>query len=318
MKRWAVVCLALALAGCSRQPKRLASVAPVFETQVKNAVRVGDGDEAIQALRQRLLADPRNTALRRQLADRFEAAGFPDLALEHLRLAHDAEPADTSLTIDLARKLNAMGYRSQADQILAEALLRPDPPAALLTYAAITKDGLGDWTAGEALHRRALALHPASTDLENNLAFNLMRQGRGKEAESIWRTLLERRPTYELARNNLAHLYATQLNNPEEAIAHWKAASGPAAAHNNLAAVYLEQGRYEDARRQLEMALAMRFHFPEAVRNLQILAARTGGTVDLKLKQDKRPSSLTKLAKAIKTVFVTEDEENRPRTRRSN
>lgn len=308
--------------GCSRQNAKMARMQPVFETQVKNAVRVGDGDSEIQALRKRLMDDPKNTALRRMLAEKFEAAGYPDLALEHLRLAHEAAPQDEALTIELAKKLNEIGFRTQADQVLEDARKGGDAGAELVSYAAITKDGLKEFAAGEALHREALQLEAAgqltgSVKFENNLAYNLMEQGQLKEAEAKWRAVLEKKPTYELARNNLAKLYATKLNQPEEALAHWKAVSGPAAAHNNLAAVYIEQGRYDEARKELEKALAMRFQFPEAVKNLQILAGRTGGTVELKLKRDKHESGLTKLAKAIKTVFIAEDEKNGSRTRRS-
>jgi hypothetical protein len=59
-------------------------------------------------------------------------------------------------------------------------------------------------------------------------------------------------------------------------LAEWQRAADPAVAHNNLAAVLMEQGRYSDARTELEAALGSRRDFPQALANLQLLAAADG------------------------------------------
>ena len=294
---------------CARQQNSGARMSPVFDTQVKNAVRLGDGDLEILALRKRLMDHPTDTAVRRKLAARFEASGYPDLALEHLRIAFEHAPADIGLGLDLATSLSEQGLKTQALQVVGAVLKSANASAPELSRAAILKDGFPDLAAGEALHRQALALEPTSPQRLNNLAYNLILQHRASEAEPILRQVLRSKPSYELARNNLAALYATQLNQPEEALSHWKAISGPAAAHNNLAAVYMEQGKWPEAKKELEKALALRFQFPEAIQNLQIVAARNGGTVELKLDRDKHQSGLTKLAMVFKNIFVTEEEE---------
>jgi Flp pilus assembly protein TadD len=199
--------------------------------------------------------------------------------------------------------------------VLNAALASARPTPAQLSKAAIYTESLVD---AEALHRKAVAAEPANPDFSNNLAYNLIQQKRAAEAESILLDLLRAKPTHELARNNLAMLYATQLHQPEEALLHWKAISGPAAAHNNLAVAYMEQEKWTEAKAELEKALALRFQFPEALQNLQIVAARTGGTVTLNLNRDKQPSGLSKLAKAIRHVLIGEETESeKSKSRRS-
>ena len=300
--------------GCSRQQTSSSRTMPVFETQVKNAVLAGDGDQEILALRRRLMIAPDDLAARRQLAAKFDAVGYPDLALEHLRIGREHAPNDVELALDLVAKLTEQKLPEQASKVMSELKNIPAPFAG---RAAILEDRLDHLTQGEALHRQSLKAAPDNVQRMNNLAYNLIQQRKAEEAEKILREALRAKPSYELARNNLAMLYATQLAKPDDALAHWKAISGPAAAHNNLAAVYIEAGKWVEAKAELEKALALRFQFPEAIQNLKIVAARTGGTVELKLDRDKRDSGLSKLAKAVKHVFVVEEEVGMSKNRRS-
>ncbi len=314
MRIFAVAILLAAGFGCGRQQSAGGRMSPVFETQVKNAVLAGDGDLEIAALRRRLMDAPGDLTARRRLAEKFDAAGYPDLALEHLRIGREHAPKDIDLALDLVAKMTELKLAAQATQLIGEL---KDVPPAYTARAAILEDRLDHLTAGEALHRKALKAEPDNVQRMNNLAYNLGRQGKAVEAESILKQALRAKPSYELARNNLAMLYASQLDKPEEALSHWKAISGPAAAHNNLAAVYIDHGKWVEAKAELEKALALRFQFPEAIQNLKIVAARTGGTVDIKLDRDKKDSGLSRLAKAVKHVFVAEEEAGKFRNRRS-
>lgn len=309
MIRFLVPAMLVFIFSCSRQSQTAGRIAPVFDPQVRNAVNMGDGDLEVQALRKRLLENPGDITVRRRLAAKFKASGYPDLELEHLRIGFELAPTDLSLGLDLANALNDQRLAMQAHQVLTAALKTSTPTAAQWSAAAILTDSIDSLAEGEALHRKALSLEPGNFNFSNNLAYNLIRQKRSSEAGELLREVLRAKPTHELARNNLAKLYATQLNQPEEALLHWKAISGPAAAHNNLAAAYIELEKWAEAKIQLEKALALRFQFPEALQNLQIIAARTGGTVELNLDRDKKRSSLSKLAKALRHVFVNDDDE---------
>jgi len=310
----ALLGLTLFTFSCVRQQNsasRLSPVfdSPVFDSQVKNAVRLGDGDLEIQALRKRLMDNPLDTAVRRRLAAKYDSAGYPDLALEHLRIAFEHDPKNLSLGLDLAAALRDQGLQTQAAQILSSSLTSATPNPSDWSSAAILTDTLVSLTAGEVLHRKALSLAPGNFNFANNLAYNLICQKRATEAEQLLKNLLRSKPTHETARNNLASLYATQLNQPEEALLHWKAISGPAAAHNNLAVAYMDQGKWPEAKHELEQALTLRFQFPEALQNLQLVAARTGGTVELNLDRDKKQSGLSKLAKVFRQAFITDEDE---------
>ncbi len=294
--------------GCARHAAQgRMGTGSVWDVQVKNAVRAGEGDEEIQALRKQLLATPKDVALRRKLAAQFLRQGYRDLAIEHLRMAWELTPSDADLALEIAQLLRAEGMAEDAARTLDSYRGGFASPAVLLSVNAIAWDEAGEYQRGEELHRAAWAKDKANPRLANNLAYNLAQQKRAAEAEAIYRQVLREEPSFEAARNNLAELYATQMNRPEDALLHWKAASGPANAHNNLAAVYLGAGRWDEARRELEKALAIRFQFPEAQRNLQILAARTGGTIQLDFPRDKDARGLAKLAKALRRVFVSEE-----------
>jgi tetratricopeptide (TPR) repeat protein len=308
MKLRALCACTLIMSGCARHQLRpSAAGASVWDVQVKNAVRLGDGDATLRGMRNFVLEHPKDVAARRGLADRFLVAGHRDLAIEHLRIAAELTPSDESLALELARHLAAEDLREEASHVLAEFRRAHTPSAVLLSYAAILEDEKGNLSAGEALHRAALDKAPMDLRLRNNVGVNLAAQKKGGAAEALYREILAAHPSYEPARNNLAQLYAEQLNRPEEALLHWKAASGPAIAHNNLAAVYLEQNRLEEARAQLEKALTLRFQFPEAQQNLRLLASRTGGTVPLTFQRDKDARGLAKLARAFRQAFIAED-----------
>jgi tetratricopeptide (TPR) repeat protein len=64
----------------------------------------------------------------------------------------------------------------------------------------------------EALLKQALAIEPEAPDLLNNLAANYAATGRVAEAETIWRSTLDRHPDYLFARAALAQRLALRGN----------------------------------------------------------------------------------------------------------
>jgi len=79
--------------------------------------------------------------------------------------------------------------------------------------------------------------------------------GRWADAEPAHRQALQLNPRSAVARDNLG-LALANLDQPDQALAAWQAASSAATAHNNLAAVLIEKEKYPEARRQLEIALS--------------------------------------------------------------
>ena len=70
---------------------------------------------------------------------------------------------------------------------------------------------------------------------ENNLGFNLLRQGRRDEAVTLFEAALARRPRSEVARNNLATALASRKEGEIDTpaiLAHWKSVIDPAVSAN--------------------------------------------------------------------------------------
>jgi Tetratricopeptide repeat. len=61
----------------------------------------------------------------------------------------------------------------------------------------------------------------------------------------------------------------------------WQSVSGPATAHNNLAAVLMEQGRYEEARKELKIALGYNKDHAAALRNLLLISDLDGNPISM-------------------------------------
>lgn len=249
-------------------------VATTFNRHVVNALDAGEGDFTLASLRRKLASDPANLAVRLELVRRYRNLGFPDLALEHARLAAERFPESAEVQVELARCLRELGMRGEAAERL-ESFLRQHPkaPAQVAAWLGILRDELGQWVQGEAAHRAALALEPNKDYLYNNLGYNLLRQGRLQEARQMLERALELNPRSPAARNNLGLVLALQ---GEPALEHFQRGADPATAHNNLACVLIEQGRYTEARRELEAALAYNQNHPAVLANLKLIADLDG------------------------------------------
>ncbi|MBI4873210.1 MAG: tetratricopeptide repeat protein [Acidobacteria bacterium] len=252
------------------------AVAAVMRRQAVNAQDAGDGDLPARRLRQRVLAAPDDLAARLELARHYERAGSPELAAEHYRLAAVRFPDHAGLQVELARLMRDAGLAKEAESALARfldgrAAHRDLAPA--WSWLGILRDGRGDFKAAEQAHRSAVQLQPEADSLHNNLGYNLLLQGRHEEAAGEFRRALALRPDSRVARNNLGLALASQ---PKEALAQWRTGSDPATAHNNMAAVLIEQRRFEEARRELDIALGYKRDHPAALRNLQLVSELDG------------------------------------------
>jgi Flp pilus assembly protein TadD len=134
-------------------------------------------------------------------------------------------------------------------------------------------DDAGDLQKAEASYRAALALNQKSDSVHNNLGYNLLLQARSQEAIEQFRAALKLQPHSQVAQNNLGVALASE---PKEAVLHMQSVSDPATAHSNLAAVLMEQGKYSEARSELEKALEYKTDHPAALSNLQLISELDG------------------------------------------
>jgi Flp pilus assembly protein TadD len=261
------------------------AVATVMARQVQNAVDAGDGDLEARTLRQRLAADAQDLDARLALARLYARRGLPELALEHHRLAEAQFPDSVPVTLGLAKTLREMGEAEAALRAIQDFQAKHTRGSwELLSLQGILEDEQGRFGMAETAHRAALALDPGRSALHNNLGYNLLLQAKADAAAGEFRRALELDPRSEIAHNNLGAALALDSQPArapafKEALEEWQRLADPAAAHNNLAAVLMEQGRYAEARSELETALGFRRDFPAALANLKLIAELDGRPV---------------------------------------
>lgn len=250
------------------------AVTRVMKRQVQNAVYAGDGDALVRSLRAQLGADPANLSVRLQLARHYEQGGYPELAVEHYRLANERFPESAETAIGLARCLRSMELNEQALAVLERfEAAYPRRSADVLSWLGIAADDAGQLEKAEKWYRAAMEYVPKSELLHNNLGYNLLLQGKREEAANEFREALRLNSHSQVARNNLGTALASE---PKEAVVNMQSVSDPATAHNNLAAVLMEQGDNAGARKELEIALGYNKAHEAALRNLQLVSELDG------------------------------------------
>jgi Tfp pilus assembly protein PilF len=270
-------------------PTPVPAVRAMMLRQAKNAAEAGDGDLELRRLRQFLAANPKTPDARVLLARYYEAHGYPDVALEHYRLAAAQFPDSALIVISLAKTLRGMDERPEAVRALQEfAVHQRQPGWDILSLEGILEDEQGHRSEAETAHRAAVAAAPDRSDLHNNLGFNLLAQGRADAAIEEFRRAVELDPKSDIAHNNLATALARSdsatKDTAREAIAEWSRSTGQAEAHNNMAAVLMDQGRYDEARAELSAALSMQPDLAAATSNLQLLAEKDGRPATLPMR----------------------------------
>jgi Flp pilus assembly protein TadD len=314
MKRYKISCIVAATAlniACVRQVRTVSGLPPMpnaepssrrataMERQVQNARDAGEGDYLVRSLRQKMASEPDNLAVRLELIDHYARAGYPELALEHCRLAATRFPDSAAVQLPMAKLLRGMKMTREAVRGLAAFLAsHPQESPDFDSWLGIMRDELGDWAAGERAHRAALALNSNLDSLHNNLGYNLLMQARPREAAQEFREALKLQPNSEVARNNLGMaLVAT----PQDALLHWQSVSDPATAHSNMAALLIQQKRYADARRELDLALGYNKNHAAALNNLRLVSELDGkpAVIPLKPAQTKWSKFRSKVAKIV-------------------
>ena len=247
---------------------------PAFERQVANARDAGEGDYVVRRLRQQMAAEPDNLGVRIELIEHYTRSGYPELALEHSRLAAARFPESAEIQLSLAKLLRSLKMTAEAEKGLAAFLVsHPQQSPAYDSWLGILRDELGQWSEGEKSHRAALALGADLDYLHNNLGYNLLMQKRPAEAAFEFKQALKLKPDSEVARNNLG---IALVETPREALLNLQSISDPATAHSNLAALLIEQGRYAEARQELDLALGYNKANAAALANLKLVSERDG------------------------------------------
>jgi tetratricopeptide (TPR) repeat protein len=271
-----------------------------MDRQIRNAIDAGDGDYEIQHMRQKMTANPDDLQLRLELARLYRKRGYTEVAIEHYRLAAARFPDSAEVQLELIKALRDLGLQQEGAHSL-ETFLRNHPQKSpeLASWLGILDDECRNWTAGEQAHRAALALGPDSDYLHNNLGYNLLMQGQKDAAAAEFRRALELNPKSDLARNNLGLALASHA---DAALQQWSSVLDNASAHNNMAAVLIEQGNYPDARKELEIALGYNKVHSAALHNLQLVSLLDGKPATVGFQQPR--SFWTKWGSAVRRAVT--------------
>lgn len=257
-----------------------------MQRQVNNATYAGEGDPVRRKLQERVAANPGDLDSRLELASLYESSGHPELALEHYRVARAQKPDSEDLLLRSVKAYEELELPNKAIQELKAFLEAYKAGPAIFSKLGILLDEQGDHAAAEAMHRRALAGATSDSRMHNNLGYCLILQKRYGEASGKLREAVKLSPWSATARNNLALAIALDpaIKDKRDAIAHWSSTSSPAAAHNNLAAAYIEQQDYGAAREEIANALSYHKEFGPALRNLQLVSERDKGPASVEIR----------------------------------
>jgi Flp pilus assembly protein TadD len=269
----------LLISSCAQHNQSAAVKTPstpsVMDRQIRNAVDAGDGDAELRMLRARVIDSPASLSARLELGQAYERRGYPELALDHYRWATEHSPESADAHLMLARALDHTDHSAEAIALL-EGFLKTHPQTGptLYSWLGIMRDDAGDWKGSEEAYREAMAKASEDHDyLHNNLGYSLLRQGQNEKAAAEFRSALKLNPRSEIARDNLGVALSA---NPKEAILNWQSLNEPATAHSNMAAVLIEQGKYAEARQELQIALQYNQSNPAALKNLELLSSLDG------------------------------------------
>lgn len=157
--------------------------------------------------------------------------------------------------ISLARSLEGRGEFDAALNAYRQAGEKDPRLTVAYWRMAVLLDKQGKFTESEPHYRQALKLDASNSDLLCDYGYSLYLQRRWGESEERLRKVIALHPDYARAHNHLGMLLA-QLERTDEALVEFrKAGCSTADARSNLAFVMTLNHRWDEARRQYELAI---------------------------------------------------------------
>jgi tetratricopeptide (TPR) repeat protein len=222
--------------------------------------------EAEKLYRAALQYDPRSPAARSGLALLFERRGHLEEAQQQFQVAIQYDPMNPALRAEFGLLLGRMGkLRPALEHMRLAAAMQPLSPSAQRNCGVLL-DKLGQHEEAVPFFRRALELDAKDTHARLRLATALARQGDKTAAATEYREATREDPDWRQRLLEQAWLRATipdpRAGDAEDAV--WAAETlclsmdKPTAAELDvLAATYAEAGRFVDAARVAEQAIAV-------------------------------------------------------------
>ena len=156
---------------------------------------------------------------------------------------------------------------------------------------AVLHNKKGDCQSSEKFYRQALKIQPDNAAILCDLGYSYYLQRRWKEGEECLRRAVELDPALSRAHTNLGLLLACTDRSSEAMVEFTQARCSESEARSNMAFSLMMQERWDDARRQLELALAAdpgSEVAQEGLRTLQSLAPRLASSQVSVIGEDRR------------------------------
>jgi tetratricopeptide (TPR) repeat protein len=218
----------------------------------------GKSEEAVGALEKALAVDPKHWKAHNNMALASIDIGELEMAEVHYResLAIEPQPA---IYNDLGFVLDRQGLPYEAVEMYRKSL-ELDPESATAHYnLAASLARSGEFAEAEPHFRSVLEIDP-STQAYTGLGIVLWQQGRADEAVASLQSAIKADPKNAAAYDQLGTIQVQQ-GKLEEAASTYRSlvrSQPSAAAHQELAQVLQRLGRTDEARKELEMATALK------------------------------------------------------------
>lgn len=207
----------------------------------------------------------------------LRAVGKYDDALKAANRAASIDPKLVDAYVQQALTLTAMQRYEEAISAHEKELAHAPSPLAQLRYGD-TEFARGEYANAASRYEMALQQAPDLAEAKHNLAMTMLRLENPAEALLLTAEILSRAnvPQTHVLRGSILQ----QLQQPQEAIAHYRAALAIAPhlfdAHNNLAGVLQTLGMHTEARPHAEQAVQLRPQSAEALVQLGNIEAHAG------------------------------------------
>jgi tetratricopeptide (TPR) repeat protein len=223
-------------------------------------LQTGEAPEALRLLTQLAARSPRDSALRRQLAQAMVANGQPGPAVQELEEAHGLMPDDLELSFALASGYLRLKKVDDAEALL-NTIARARPQASTYVLIGRTYRDFGDYERARSTLRRALQLDPRARRAHYYLGtIAIMDEGyaRADEAIAEFRAELAIAPSDPVTHLRLGVVLESSKRHAEALPSLEVAAADPRAgreAFEYLGRCQLALGRNEEAVKNLTRAL---------------------------------------------------------------
>ncbi|HVS03592.1 MAG TPA: tetratricopeptide repeat protein [Thermoanaerobaculia bacterium] len=233
---------------------RLAVSAAAHLRRGGRALVNGQVEEAVEAYRQAVAADPEHVEARRNLALALLRRGDAQGALAELGEARRRDPENLWVLFDLGNALQAAGRPGEAAASWQRALARAPAFVPARFNLANQLAAAGRWEEASTHLERAVRDDPHHLRARYQLAMAHLQLGRSPEAERRLRELLAEAPAFVPARQGLAAVLAAR-GELDAARRELEAGLQSAGEEGAAAPLHLELGRMEERQGRPEAAL---------------------------------------------------------------